>query len=242
MAGLRRAFENLDQSNTPENLEKLKAVSPSRYANKIRLMRTREEEKKDKEKNELLDIARAHNLQPDSYDSASEQYERLKDKPGYEEDAGAIRDSALKHRQELLEILKQEQFGPQQEYNRSPQSIGGGEMQNGMPMDKNLIDAVNAVIMKKMQGQPQDVDFNDIPLEQQEGLPLTGIPMKDSPYGGGPEMSMSPNAASMPQKPVTRQKLPPELMNKILKQRIYELSPDSSLDLEDIGDIDLKYR
>lgn len=84
-------------------------------------------------------------------------------------------------------------------------------------LDKNanLMDAVNARISQFMQENQQ---MSDIPLK------------------GNPEMMVSSVAAK--DKPHTQKKIPKQMMSKVLKERIYELSPDSELTLDDINDID----
>lgn len=95
-------------------------------------------------------------------------------------------------------------------------------MNGTMPMDRNMIDAVNAIIARRMQ----------------EGQALD-MPMKESAFGGPPIQDMSPVAATgMPSKPMTQKKVPHDMMQKILKTRIYELPEGSQLDAETVNLID----
>lgn len=88
-------------------------------------------------------------------------------------------------------------------------------MDGMLPKNQNLMDAVNARIAEFMQ---QNQQMSDIPLK------------------GNPEMMTSSVAAK--DKPHTQKKIPKQMMSKVLKERIYELSPDSDLSLQDINDID----
>jgi hypothetical protein len=46
---------------------------------------------------------------------------------------------------------------------------------------------------------------------------------------------MSPVGEMPVEKPQTQNKVPHDVMQKMLKARIYELSPDAEIDLDDIG-------
>ncbi len=96
-------------------------------------------------------------------------------------------------------------------------------MQGNLPMTPELVAAISNLMAQRRGGNPS----------------LAGVPEKESVYGGMPVEDVSPVAATgMQLKPHTQNKVPNDVMQKILKARIYELSPDSGMDAGDINNLD----